>query len=126
MREYRAAETLYGGELLEEDRYEEWLVPRRQRLQNEYLGLLDRLGHTCCEQGDAAACIALCLKMLAVDPCREEAHRRLMRCYYRQGQIHLALRQYHLCVETLERELDVAPMPATTALYHQIQERGKA
>ena len=31
MREYRAAEALYQGEFLEEDRYEDWLVPQRQR-----------------------------------------------------------------------------------------------
>jgi DNA-binding SARP family transcriptional activator len=44
-----------------------------------------------------------------------------MRCYLRQGQRHLALRQYHLCVEALEQELDVPPMPATVELYRQIR-----
>jgi DNA-binding SARP family transcriptional activator len=121
MRAYRVAETLYGGEFLQEDRYEDWPVPHRQRLQNEYLGLLERLSHYCCDREDDAACIALCLKMLAVDPCCEEAHRRLMRCYSRQGQPYLSLRQYHLCTEQLREELDVTPMEETTALYEQIR-----
>jgi DNA-binding SARP family transcriptional activator len=124
MREYRAAEILYEGEFLEEDRYEDWPVPQRGHLRENYLDILDRLSRHYCDQGDDDACVNVCRKMLAVDPCREEAHRRLMRCYSRQGQSYLALRQYHKCVETLKEELDVPPAPATTSLYTQIR-RGK-
>ena len=99
IREYRAAEALYQGKFLEEDRYEDWPIPQRQSLQDDYLGLLDRLSRYYFDQEDYAACATVCGKMLAVDSCREEAHRRLMRCYSRQGQRYLALRQYHLCVE---------------------------
>ncbi len=35
--------------------------------------------------------------------------------------VRLAIRQYHLCVEILERELAIPPMPATVELYRQIQ-----
>jgi DNA-binding SARP family transcriptional activator len=44
-----------------------------------------------------------------------------MRCYSRQGQPYLALRQYHLCMETLQKELDVPPMDETLALYQRIR-----
>ena len=64
---------------------------------------------------------ARCNEMLAEDDCREDAHRRLMRCYSRQGQRNLALRQYHLCAETLARVLDVSPMQETVALYNDIR-----
>jgi DNA-binding SARP family transcriptional activator len=63
----------------------------------------------------------VCQKILAKDDCREDAHRRLMRCYGWQGQRHLALRQYHLCMEALARVLDVSPMGETVALYHQVR-----
>jgi hypothetical protein len=43
-----------------------------------------------------------------------------MRCYSRQGQPYLALRQYHLCVETLQAELEVSPMDETLDLYRRI------
>jgi DNA-binding SARP family transcriptional activator len=123
IREYRAAEALYQGECLEEDRYEDWLIPYRQSLQDAYLSLLERLSRYSLDQADYAACATVCRKMLAVDPCCEQAHRRLMRCYSRQGQHYLALRQYHLCVETLKEELDVAPAPITTQLYDRIRRR---
>jgi DNA-binding SARP family transcriptional activator len=121
MHEYHAAEVLYEGEFFEEDRYEDWVLPRRQRLQEEYLSLLDRLSLHCLEQEDYSACATLCRQMLTVDPCHEEAHRRLMHCYNRQGQPYLALRQYHLCREKLIEELDVPPTQATTDLYELVR-----
>lgn len=121
IREYGAAEALYQGEFLEEDRYEDWLIPQRQGLHDDYLSLLDRLSRYYFHQKDYGTCRTVCGEMLAVDACREEAHRRLMRCYSRQGQPYLALRQYHLCVETLQEELDVPPMEETLALYQRIR-----
>jgi DNA-binding SARP family transcriptional activator len=120
IREYRAAEALYQGEFLEDDRYEDWLVPQRQSLQDQCLSLLDRLSRYYLNKEDYATCAMVCGKMLSIDPCREEAHRRLMRCYSRQDQHYLAVRQYHLCVERLKQELDVAPAPGTTHLYERI------
>jgi DNA-binding SARP family transcriptional activator len=42
---YRAAIDLYAGELLPEDRYEEWTEEHRRRLREIYLSLLLRLAH---------------------------------------------------------------------------------
>ena len=121
IREYHAAEALYDGEFLEEDRYEDWLIPRRQRYQDDYLKLLDCLSRCYLDSADYSACVTMCRKMLTVDRCREEAHRRLMRCYSQQGQAYLALRQYHICVNALKSELDVSPTQKTQNLYDQIQ-----
>ena len=70
-----------------------------------------------------ATCIHYCRKILAEDNCREDAHRRVMLCYINLGQPHLALRQYHTCVEALREELDVPPMPVTEELYKQIRRK---
>jgi DNA-binding SARP family transcriptional activator len=120
-REYHSAETLYEGEFLEEDRYEDWPIPPRQRLRDSFRGALNHLSRFYLDQEDYIASVSVCRKMLAVDPCCEEAHRRLMRCYSRLGQHFLAMRQYHLCVETLAEELDLAPAPSTAQLYHRIR-----
>jgi DNA-binding SARP family transcriptional activator len=123
MHEYRRAEALYQGEFLQEDRYEDWPDPLRRSLRDRYLMLLGRLGQYVFEQQDYAACVELCRKMLAVDPCHEDAHLRLMLCWSRQGLSNLALRQYHLCREELGRELEVEPSPATTELFDRIRHR---
>ena len=46
-----------------------------------------------------------------------------MRCYSRQGQRPLALRQFQICAEALRTELDVEPSPATAELYERIRRR---
>lgn len=121
IKEYSKAEALYQGEFLEEDRYEDWLIPLREKLRFEYLSLLDQLNQHYFEKQDYEACIHLCQKMLATDPCSEEAHRQLMRCFFERGQSYLALRQYYQCVEALQEGLNIAPANTTKALYEYIQ-----
>jgi DNA-binding SARP family transcriptional activator len=123
MREYGIAESLYQRDFLEDDLYEEWIIPRREALKDCYLVILDRLSRHYLLEGKYSPCIRLCQSILAKDDCRESAHRRLMQCYSRQGQRNLALRQYQLCVETLARVLDVSPTEETVALYREIRNR---
>jgi DNA-binding SARP family transcriptional activator len=118
-----AATWLYQGEFLADDPYEEWAIVTREHLRLCYLDALDRLGALRLDSGDYPGCVAVCLKLLAWDSCREDAHCRLMRCYSRQGQVQLALRQYHSCAAALRTELDVAPAPATTELFDCLRRR---
>jgi DNA-binding SARP family transcriptional activator len=123
MREFQMAEDLYLGEFLAEDRYEDWPLVHRENLKNAYLDALDQLSQYFYAKGQFATCIYYCRKILAEDNCREDAHRRVMLCHINLGQPHLALRQYHTCVEALRDELDVPPMPATEELYKQIRRK---
>jgi DNA-binding SARP family transcriptional activator len=118
---YRSAAELYRGDLLFEDRYEDWsALPHREYLRQLYIDLMDQLSETALQQGDLAETIAFCQKILAQDNCHEATHRRLMRCYLLQGQRYLAIRQYLFCVHNLKAELDVSPSAATQLLYEQI------
>lgn len=118
--EFEAAVAHYRGELLAEDRYEEWLLPLRQRLHDECLIALDYLSNYYCEQNNDRLCVATCQEMLALEPAHEAIHRRLIRLYIRQNQRYLALRQYQQCVQILRDELNVAPDPKTTQLIEVI------
>jgi DNA-binding SARP family transcriptional activator len=119
--EYELAASLYQGDFLADDPYEEWPVLTRERLRPAYLDVLDRLSLLYFGQGRYAACAALCQRIIERDACREDAHRRLIRCYSRQGQPYLALRQYHACAEALRTELSVDPAPATVRLHEAIR-----
>ena len=121
IQDYCAAEELYQGEFLEEDRYEDWPVVQRQRIQDEYLNLLERLGSIYFDAANYSACISACRKILDIDPCREQIHRQLMLCYAQSGLPYLAMRQFHLCVEALTKELDIAPSSATKDLYLRLR-----
>ncbi len=121
--EYESAISLYQGDFLEQNPYEEWTVLDRERLRVMYLDTLDRLSQIYFSQERYAACITVCQLILTRDRCREDAHCLLMHCYSRQGQHHLALRQYQTCVEALQAELEVEPAPETTQLYDRIRGR---
>jgi DNA-binding SARP family transcriptional activator len=116
------AVDLYRGSFVEDDLFEEWMSPPRERLRVLFLDLLDRLGDIAFTQGNYDTCIDVGRKILADDSCREDTHRRLMRCYGRQGRPHLALRQYHACVRSLRSELAVDPSAETIALYEDIRQ----
>ncbi|MBI1880748.1 MAG: winged helix-turn-helix domain-containing protein [Chloroflexi bacterium] len=120
MAEYGLAEQLYRGDFLEEDLYEDWASLHREHWRNIYLDLADRLSEHYLKHGDVAAAMTLCEKILALDNCNEQAHRRLMQCYQTQGQRHMAVRQYRQCVQTLKTELDVPPDEQTQSLYKKI------
>lgn len=61
------------------------------------------------------------MRLLALDPWREEAHRQMMRLLARSGQRSAALAQYETCRRLLAQELGVEPSPETTALYERIR-----
>jgi DNA-binding SARP family transcriptional activator len=101
---YRDAEIVYQGVFLPESIYEDWTMELRERLQTQYLTVLDKLSAHALEIDDFAACTAAASKMLTVAPTCEVAHIRLMRCYSRHGQPYLAQRQYAQCLKALEED----------------------
>jgi DNA-binding SARP family transcriptional activator len=121
MRHYEFAASLYRGDFMADDPYEDWAALIRERLRLTYLDALGRLSKLYFNVGHYTVCASLCLRIIERDPCREDAHRRLMRCYSRQGLPHLALMQYRVCVQALTDELGVKAGPATTELYQRIR-----
>ncbi len=116
---------LYRGELLaglamNEPGFEEWLVPERERLRQQAIGVLARLATVLRETGETEQAIQALLRLLAIDPLDEDGHRTLMRLYAAQGRRAAALRQYQVCVGMLQRELDSPPEPQTRALYNEL------
>jgi len=118
---YQAFLDLYKGDLLPDDRYEEWTIQPRQALRQTFLQLSLDLAKVQETRQDYPDGIATLLRLLAVDPSHEEAHCALMRLYALSGQRQKALRQYQTLREVLQTELEVEPSPATTHLYEDIQ-----
>ncbi|MBE0479551.1 MAG: winged helix-turn-helix domain-containing protein [Dehalococcoidia bacterium] len=120
IRELEVAETLYRGDYLEDDLYEDWTSLRREALKDTYLAILGRLADHSMRDAEHEDCIVYCQKILANDPCREDAYRRLMCCHSRLGQRNRAISWYRLCEKTIRAELDVGPARSTTALYDKL------
>ena len=112
---------LYRGDFLADDPYEDWAALISERLRLAHLDALGRLSNLYFNAGHYTACASLCQRIIERDPCREDAHRRLMRCYSRQGQAHLALMQYRMCARALAEELGVETDPSTAELHEHIR-----
>jgi len=118
---YQAALDLYAGDLLPEDRYEEWSTNRRDALHQESLSLLADLAAIHESEHNEARAIEMLQALIVRDPGREEAHRSLMRLYALSGQRQQALRQYQLLKESLSREFEAEPDEASRRLYEDVQ-----
>ena len=112
--------NLYQGDLLE-GWYQEWCLCERERLQTNYLMMLDKMMSYCEAHEKYETGLGYGLRVLRYDRARESTHRRLMRLHYLSGNRTAALRQYEHCVTALNEELGVKPSRLTTALYDQIR-----
>lgn len=113
------AVNLYQADLLP-DCYDEWIAPERERLRQRHLQALDRLIQLLESQHDYPAAIRYARRMLQYDPLNEDIYRCLMRLLAFKGDRAGALRVYHTCASTLQRELGVAPSPATHEAYQRL------
>ena len=117
---HAAALALYTGELLPEDRYEDWTAARRESLRETHLGLLVELSEIQAAAGDTTAAIETLQRAVVEDPMHEVAHRSLMRLFACSGRQQQALAQFQLLRDTLQRELAAEPDPETRALYREL------
>ncbi|MFC4454235.1 BTAD domain-containing putative transcriptional regulator [Deinococcus sonorensis] len=117
-----------GGELLAGLRYDDcpdlddWVNSERERM-SEWRGLALRAEITRLESaGEYAAALLQARTLLDLDPVSEEAWRHVMRLHYLAGDRPAALRAYHRCKETLQREFGTGPLPETAELAREIDQ----
>ncbi|HEX5705812.1 MAG TPA: bacterial transcriptional activator domain-containing protein, partial [Pyrinomonadaceae bacterium] len=116
----REAVEVYAGDLLE-GWYQDWCLYERERLQNMYLAMLDKLiGYSEAHQQFELG-LTYGAQILRYDRARERTHRQMMSLQYLSGDRTAALRQYERCAAALDEELGVRPDKRTVALYQQIR-----
>lgn len=119
---FEEAMRLYGGDFLqglslpECDAFEEWAFFRREALRSRLFQALERLVEQCLARGDGRAAVPPAVKLVALDPLSETAHRHAIRAHLAAGDRGAAERQLESCCELLSRELGVSPEPETEAL----------
>ncbi len=120
---YRDALDSYQGELLPEDRYEEWTASRRDAVHELRLALGIELAELEAPD-DPAAAIDRLRSVLVCAPLHEPAHRALMRLYVEGGRRQEALAQFQELKLGLRREFEDEPDEVTRRLYREILTRG--
>jgi len=125
----REAAQLYAGDFLAGYQpgdalgFEEWMIAEQERYRAKVLIALEKLVDINIDLNEYEAGIESANQILRIDPWREEAHRRLMWLYMKNGQRGAALRQYDNCRTVLENEMGVEPDPATVQLWQEIKKQ---
>jgi predicted ATPase/DNA-binding SARP family transcriptional activator/DNA-binding CsgD family transcriptional regulator len=117
---YRAAIDLYAGDLLPEDRYQEWAEGGRNELRKLYFALLIELARLYEGREEHATAIEVLRKATAEEPTLEEVHASLMRLYALSGRPESALAQYERLREALQKGIGTRPTEATRRLRNEI------
>jgi predicted ATPase/DNA-binding SARP family transcriptional activator len=120
--DYRQALAAYGGELLPEDRYEDWSTSRREALRELRLALGVELAELEAES-DPATAIGHLRDVLVEAPLHEPAHRALMRRYAETGRRQEALEQFQELKRGLRRRFEDEPDDETRRLYQELLAR---
>lgn len=106
---YRRAIELYRGELLLEDRYEDWASEARENARSQFVRACLQAVELYRRDGNLTAAENVLRQLLEQEPSHEDAHRELIRILASAGRRHEALIQYRHMEEALRLDLDVEP-----------------
>ena len=108
------ADSLYTGDLLEEDRYEDWPVAFREEARSRFLEVTRAVAERAGVSGDHDAAVRALLRLLEHDPYDEGAHLGLARTLAAAGR-HGESRRAHSTYCARMAELGVEPAPLAPA-----------
>jgi DNA-binding SARP family transcriptional activator len=120
----RVAVAAYTGDLLPEDRFEDWAVEPRAELRRSLCDLLTDLSQGAAEDGQDAEALDALQRALAVDPLHERAVRAMMRQHAAAGRRSEALLRYERLRGDLRDAYGTDPDPETRHLYRDLLTAG--
>lgn len=114
---------LYQDDLLP-DLYDPWLQPRREQLRLQFAAALARMADLLAGTGEIGKGIVYASRLVALDPLREDYYQVLMRLHLRNNDRSSALRVFHQCKRSLQRELGVSPGKSTLEIFTEALKSG--
>jgi DNA-binding SARP family transcriptional activator len=115
------ATQLWHGDFLEDLDAGEWAIFLREELRRKMIDALIHLGQLHFANAHYHEAAETYRHVLSFDNYLELAHRELMRCHARQGEISQALRHYQQLCDLLQRELHARPSSETTLLFERLR-----
>ena len=118
---------LYRGDFLQgfflddSSAYQDWMLLKRERFHRQVVQALTVLTQYYEQRLEIDLARRCAYLQVEIDPWREAGYQHLMRILAIQGERSVALRQYAVCKEILDRELGVSPSPETEQLYQQVK-----
>ena len=119
-----AATAAYRGELLP-GAYEDWLLEARSELERQCVDLCDLVRAARARTGDLTGALEAARRRVQLRPLEEVGYRALMELQADLGDRAGAVSTYHHCASVLERELGVAPDPATRKAFQRLMAQAR-
>ncbi len=119
---YRQAIELYQGIYLPNRVYQDWSCEQRERIQMLVLGTIILLSERLVNENPLES-IRLTEQALIIDSAWEDAYKIQMQAYLKKGNRPMAIKAYQRCVEVLDKEFGLEPLPDTKKLYQSIGSR---
>lgn len=101
--------------------FELWVEQQQEQLEQHFIALLYALADQYRQQNQMKEGIPIAQKLLQQNPIHESGHRLLMWLLAMDGQRSAALRQYEVCRQLLQKELNMVPSSETMLLLEQIR-----
>jgi DNA-binding SARP family transcriptional activator len=118
--QYYRGPFLSGFSLPAAPEFELWVSEQRTLHERLYLDALRVLLRSEASYVDYNRAIKYARMYLQVDELAEDVHRQLIVLHVLSGDRPAAMQQYNQCRTILERELGVAPLPETRAVYEAL------
>ncbi len=112
----------YRGDLLP-GVYEDWVLEARSQLERQCVELCDLVAAARARRGDLAGAVDAARRRIQLQPLEEAGYRTLMQLQADLGDRAGAVSTYHHCSSVLERELAIAPDPATRQAFERLMAR---
>jgi DNA-binding SARP family transcriptional activator len=112
--------SLYKGEFLAENLYDEWTINKRDQIKKSVILVIEKLAEISLTDCEYDQTIKFCEELLRIDPTWEGAYRNLMLVYAKkenQAQITMI---YQKMKKILAEELGVSPSVVSEKLYESL------
>jgi predicted ATPase/DNA-binding SARP family transcriptional activator len=116
---FARALDLYHGELMP-GLTEEWILPERRRLADEYLEAARSLVRQFAAERQFERALHYAHLAVQADPLRERSHRDLIRLYAAAGRPAIAIEQYRELERLFRERLDAAPSGRARQLVEEL------
>ena len=117
---YKCAIRLYQGAYLPNRIFEDWSTEEREKVQILILGGLVNLSEMLVKENPMES-VRLAQQAIAIDKTWEDAYRIQMQAYIHKGNRPQALKTFQKCVDVLDEEYGISPLPATKKLLKEIE-----
>ena len=118
------ADFVYGGEFLADYPYDQWATGQREHYRVLHREAAAALLSYHAAVDDHCSILQLATRLLALDPCDEDACRHLMRAHFALGQAHLAAMAFVGLTDQLQQLYELEPSQQTVDLARSLNDGG--